>query len=1081
MKCPQCNSDIGDDSKFCKECGTNITSVEEAQPPFTRTLETPIEQLTRGTLFAGRYEIIEELGKGGMGSVYRVEDTKISEEVALKLIKPEISTDRKTIERFHNELKITRKIRHKNVSGMFDIGEDKGTHYITMEYVPGEDLKSMIRMTGQLGIGTAIKIARQICDGLTEAHSLGVIHRDLKPSNIMIDKLGNARIMDFGIARSLEAKGITRAGVMIGTPEYMSPEQVEAKEVDQRSDIYSLGIMLYEMVTGRVPFEGDTALSIAMKHKSEEPQDPAVLYPQLPLDLGRLILKCLRKDKEERFQSARQVGMDLEKVEQGIPTTDKVIPKKRPTTSREITLQLSWKKAYLPALIIIGVVLAALVVWRLLPRSTPVRHSIAVISFENLTGDASNDNLRKIIPNLLITSLEQSGHFQVTTWSRMQDLLKQLGKDEVEFIDPDLGFEICRLDSIDAIVIGSVGKAGDMYATEVQVLDVETKELYKSANARGMGLESILGSQIDQLSRDISQGLGISRRISEAKQGRVSDVTTDSLEAYDLFLQGKEEVLRFNYSEARELLEKAVELDAAFAIGHLWLGFSYNALAMGDSRQEAFAQAFKHQDRATEQDRLLIQYQYAIYEEEDEEKGYGILLEMKEKYPTSGAAHSLLGGYYEVKQMWDEAIEEYLILLELDTSTGFASNTLGYLYLRIGENDKALDMFNRYAAILPDGANPLDSIAEAYFHMGRLEDAISKYQAALEAAPDIGSGIPLGYIHALREDYAEASAKIEQFIDKAPSPGIAVYGYAWEAFYCSLLGRFAEASDIMEETFSKSDSSGGESLVFELHWVKGWLAYERGDLELSRNYFTTYAEFMSRRNSYLEAYYSASLLWRLGRIDLKAGEIGSARSRFKELNDIFPEMQEAAGPETELRMTHTRDMFEAELLLAEGRPQRALDICKNVVPLAIPIGIQKGVLAIYNLPSERDTMARAFVKLAELNSAIQEYEKLITFDTGSQERRLIHPRFHYRLAMLYEQTGQDDKALQHYRKFLTLWKDADPGLPEVTDARERVAGLRRVRGVQGSTQEGSTAVASGWGAGAPTTPSSCKLYGYLLR
>jgi serine/threonine-protein kinase len=242
-KCPKCKSDNPGTATFCADCGTQLPSLEDIE--VTETMEAPKEELTRGTTFAGRYEIIEELGKGGMGRVYRVEDTKLEQEVALKLIKPEIAKDKKTIERFRNELKFARNIRHKNVCGMYDLGETEGAHFITMEYVRGEDLRSAIRRFGQLPIGKSISIATQICEGLAEAHRLGVVHRDLKSNNIMIDKEGNVRIMDFGIARSLEAKGITGAGVMIGTPEYMSPEQVEGKEVDQRSDIYSLAVILH--------------------------------------------------------------------------------------------------------------------------------------------------------------------------------------------------------------------------------------------------------------------------------------------------------------------------------------------------------------------------------------------------------------------------------------------------------------------------------------------------------------------------------------------------------------------------------------------------------------------------------------------------------------------------------------------------------------------------------------------------------------------------------------------------------------------------------------------------------------------
>ncbi len=217
VKCPNCGTNNTHDSEFCKKCGTQIRESEEKPLP-TQTIEAPKEELTTGSTFAGRYQIIEELGRGGMGKVYKAQDTEIKEKIALKLIKPEISSDKKTIERFQNELKLARKISHRNVCRMHHLEKSEGKYFITMEYVDGENLKGMIRMMGQLSSGKAISIAKQVCEGLSEAHRIGVVHRDLKPSNIMIDKDGNAKIMDFGIARSLTGKGITDVGVMIGTP-----------------------------------------------------------------------------------------------------------------------------------------------------------------------------------------------------------------------------------------------------------------------------------------------------------------------------------------------------------------------------------------------------------------------------------------------------------------------------------------------------------------------------------------------------------------------------------------------------------------------------------------------------------------------------------------------------------------------------------------------------------------------------------------------------------------------------------------------------------------------------------------------
>jgi len=973
-----------------------------------------------------------------MGRVYKVFDQEVQEKMALKLLHPDIAGDERTIERFRNELKLARGISHRNVCRMFDLGREEGTYYITMEYVPGEDLKNLIHRIGALPVGKTVSIGQQVCGGLSEAHRLGVVHRDLKPQNIMIDRDGNARIMDFGIARSLAAKGITGAGVMIGTPEYMSPEQVDGKEADQRSDIYSLGIILFEMLTGHLPFEGDTPLSVAVKQKSERPPDPRSINAQIPDELGRIILKCLEKPKENRYQSADEVLTALGKIEQELPTTSQPLPVRKPLTSKQITVQFSLKKALWPVGALIAVVIIGLAVWKMIPHRAGPKRAIAVIGFKNRTGDQSLDYLQEAIPNLLITSLEQSGHFQVTSWERLNDLLRQSGRDAAAVSDEEAGFEVCRKEGIASLVLGSYIKAGEAFATDVKVLDVASKQILKTASARGDGVSSVLKTQIDEISRTISRGLGpVSAKI-EIAQPKIADLTTSSMEAYNYFLRGRDDYEKFYYADAQKFLEKAVSLDPTFAVAYLYLAKVAAELFDTKAQTEAYELAMKYSEKASEKERLYIEAGYASAVERNPEKRLRLLLELTKKYPQEKQFHSELGLIYQGRNQFTEAIAAYEMALALDPDFGPALNQAGYVYSEIGEFDKAIRNFERYAAANPGQANPIDSIAELYFRLGKFDLAKSKYQEALEIRPDFpGSCRGLAYIFALEENYAETNHWLEEFIARAPAPMEKIEGNWLRAYYKYFLGRWDESLSEYSSLSELLKKIGAASALAGTNWIMGNLYADRGEYDLARQAFQGYIDWRMQRNPSQQTLYSAEKSHFLGWVDLKQGRMDAAKVRPAEIKPLLPDVDSGNRD----RMVFRYHILEAEVFLAENSLEKAIEAGKNIVPENFT-NMNVSSMPDYNLPFLKDVLARAYWKKGDLDKAIAEYQRLTTIDPSNQVRYLIHPLYHYRLGRVYEDKGEKAKAAAEYKKFLECWKDADSTHPELADARNRLENLK---------------------------------------
>jgi len=1034
MKCPKCHFENPPDTNFCGKCATPLPSLEEISVSHTKTLETPIKELTRGTTFAERYEFVEELGRGGMGRVYKVFDKKIKEEVALKLLNSEISDDEKTIERFGNELKFARKIVHKNVCRMYDLNEEKGTQYITMEYVPGEDLKTTIIRVGQLSLGKAVSIAKQVCEGLTESHQLGVVHRDLKPQNIMIDKEGNVRIMDFGIARSLKAKGITGTGIMIGTPEYMSPEQAEVKEIDQRSDIYSLGVILYEMVTGRLPFEGDTPLSIAMKHKSEKPSDPREFNAQVSSELSRLILRCMEKDKEKRYQGAEELHSELINIEKGFPTKEKVVPKRKPLTSREITVKFSLKKLLIPALAVISILIIAAIIWRLVPQKRAVpfpqdKPSLAVMYFENNTGDESLDHWRKALSDLLIADLSQSKYIMILSGEKLYNILEELNLLEAKSYSSKVLKKVSARGGVQYILVGKLAMAGETLRINALLQEATTGNLIGSEMVEGIG-EGSLFSMVDELTRKIKANFKLSEaEIAGDIDKEVEKITTSSSEAYKYYREGMEYFTKGDYIKNIPLMEMAVAIDPEFAMAYRTMANAYTNIGYRTEARKRYQKAFELSNRVSDRERYYIEGVYYHQSETTYDKAIEAYNELLKIYPDDSIGNNNLGELYTDLEEWDKAIPLLEKNIQKKVESVLSFEYIVYSYAAKGLYDRARDVLELYLSDISDNAFIRFNLANNYLYQGKYNLAQAEAEKAFSLDPNHYRNFLIkGDIYHYQEDLINAEKEylklLETEVPKAHEEGIKRLG----ALYL-LQGMFEKSKEQAKQGLELAEMLG------ETEW-SSWFHLYLASMHLkSKNL----KEALKEYNEGWTIAYEAGILDRQrealyikGRIYIEMKSMDEAQRAADELKELI---EKGMNRKATRLYYHLMGMIELE----RKNFSKAIEHFNQALTL---------------LPSQFDPdhgqalfidpLALAYYKAGDDERAREVYERIIHLTTGRLLYGDIYAESFYMLGKIFEEKDMQRKAIEHYEKFLDLWKDADPGIAEVTDAKKRLAELKEL-------------------------------------